>query len=85
MIKQQPIVITNKTNILTCENQIILSVSVLGTSIKTVSPDRELIPRRKKKKKISEIPIIGNNITQDPDNLSKNSKVGSSTDGKKLQ
>ena len=32
------------------------------------------------KKKLSEIPITGNKITQEPDNQSKKSKVGSSID-----
>ena len=58
-------------------------MSVLGESITTVSPDGERIPR-KKKKKLSEISITGNKITQDPDNQSKKSKVGSSIDGTKI-
>ena len=56
---------------------------VIGASITTVSPERDRIPRKKKKKKISEISITGNKITQDPDNLGKKGKVSSSIDGKK--
>ena len=37
---------------------------------------------RREKKKPSEIPIIGNKITQEPDNQSKKSKVGSIIDEK---
>ena len=59
-------------------------MSVYGESITTVSPDGERIPRKKKKKKLSEISITGNKITQDPDNQSKKSKVGSSIDGTKI-
>ena len=39
---------------------------------------------RKKGKKLSEISITGNKITQDPDNLSKKAKLGSSIDGTKI-
>ena len=49
--EQQPKVITIKTKKLTRENQSISSVSVLGASITTVSPDGDHIPRKKKKKK----------------------------------
>ena len=34
--------------------------------------------------KLSEISITGNKITQDPDNISKEAKVGSSIDGKNI-
>ena len=71
MKEQQPIVITIKTNKLTCENQSISSVSILGASIMTVSPDGYRIPRKKKRKKFSEISITGNKITQYRDNLNK--------------
>ena len=85
MKEQQPTVITIKTNKLTRDNQSLSSVSVLGASITTVSPDRDCIPRKKKKKKISEISITGNKITQDPDNLSKKANVGSRIDGNFFQ
>ena len=55
-----------------------------GESITTVSTDGDCIPRKKGKKKLSEISITGNKITQDPDNQSKKAKVGSSIDGTKL-
>ena len=58
-------------------------MSVYGKSITTVSPDRERTPR-KKKKKLSEISITGNKITQDPENQSKKAKVGSSIDDTKI-
>ena len=58
-------------------------MSVHGESITTLSPDGERIPRKKGKKKLSEISITGNKITQEPDNQSKKSKVGSSIDVKK--
>ena len=53
------------------------------TSIKTVSPDGERIPR-KKKKKPSDISITGNKITQEPENQSKKAKVGSIIDETKI-
>ena len=59
-------------------------MSVYGESITTVSPDGERIPRKKKKKKLSEISITGNKLTQDPDNQSKKAKVGSSIYGTKI-
>ena len=49
-----------------------------------VSPDGERIPGKKKKKKLSEISITGNKITQEPDNQSKKVKVGSSIDETKI-
>ena len=58
-------------------------MSVHGASITTVSPDRDRIPREIKKKKISEILITGNKITQEPDNPSKKAEVDSSIDEKK--
>ena len=84
MKEQQPTVITIKTKKLTRDNQRLSSVSVLGASIMTVSPDGDRIPRKEKKKKISEISITRNKITQDADNLSKKSKVGSRIDGTKI-
>ena len=76
MKEQQPTVITIKTNKLTHDNQSLSSVSVLGASITTVSTDGDRIPRKKKKKKMSENSFTGNKITQYPDNLSKKAKGG---------
>ena len=84
MKEQQPTAITIKTNILTRDNQSLSSVSVLGASITTVSPDGDRIPRKKKRKKISLISITGNKIIQDPDNQSKKANVGSSIGGTKI-
>ena len=82
MKEQQPKVITIKKNKLTRDNRSLSNVSVLGESITTVSPDGECIPRKKKKKKISEISMTGNKITQDPNKMSKEAKLGSSIDEK---
>ena len=84
MKRQQPKEIRIKTKKITLENQSLSSVYILGASITTVSLDRYRIPRKKKKKKISEISITGNKIAQDQDNLSKKEKVGSIIDGKKI-
>ena len=59
-------------------------MSVLGESITTVSTDGDRTPRKKEKKKLSEISITGNKINQDPDNISKKSNVGSIIDWKKI-
>ena len=48
----------------------------------SVSLDGDRIPR--KKKKLSENSLIGNKITQDPYNMNKEAKVGSSTEGTKI-
>ena len=45
---------------------------------------RRPYPEEEEKKKLSETSITGNKITQDPDNLSKEAKVGSSIDGTKI-
>ena len=58
-------------NKLTRDNRSLSSVSVLGGSITTASPDGDRIPRKRVKKILSEISITGNKITQYPDNLSK--------------
>ena len=58
-------------------------MSVHGASITTLLPDRDRISRKNEKKKLSEISITGNKITQEPDNQSKKEKVGSSIDEKK--
>ena len=50
----------------------------------TVSLDGDRIPRKKGKKKLSETSITGNKITQDQDNISKEAKVGSIIEGKKI-
>ena len=49
MKEQQPKVIMIKTNKLTRDNRSLSSVSVLGESIKTVSPDGDRTPRKNKK------------------------------------
>ena len=59
-------------------------MSVHGESITTESQYRKRIPRKKWKKKLSEIPITGNKITQEPDNQSKKAKVDSSIDETKI-
>ena len=59
-------------------------MSVHGGSTTTVSPDRESIPRKKVKKKLSEISITGNKITQEPDNQGKKAKMGSNIDETKI-
>ena len=82
MEEQQPTEIRSKTNKLSRDNKSLSSVSVLGEIITTVSPEIDRILRNNKKKKLPEISITGNKITQDPDNISKKSKVGSSIDGK---
>ena len=43
-----------------------------------------LFPRKKEKKKLSEISITGNKMTQEPDNQSKKSKVSSIMDWTKI-
>ena len=50
---------------------------VHGESTTTISPDGERIPRKNLKNKLSEISSTGNKITQEPDNQSKKSKLGS--------
>ena len=50
----------------------------------TVSLEVDPVPRAKKKKKLSETSITGNQTTQDPDNMSKQEKVGSSIDWTKI-
>ena len=60
-------------------------MSVPGESITTVSPDGECIPRKKGKKKLSEISITGNKITQDPDNQYKKENVSSGINETKIR
>ena len=50
------------------------SVSRHGVILTTVSPDKERIPRKIKKKKISETLIKGKKSIQEPDNPSKRAK-----------
>ena len=59
-------------------------MSVHGGSTTNISPDGERILRKNFKKRLSEISITGNKITQDPDNQSKKANVGSSIDGTKI-
>ena len=84
MKEKQPKLIPTKTNKLTRDNRGLSIMSILGESITTVSPDGERIPIKKKNKKLSEISITGNKITQDPDNQSKKAKVGISIDVTKI-
>ena len=83
MKEQQPKVIMIKTNKLTRDDRSLSSVSVLGENITTLSPNVDRIPRKKGKKKLSEILITYNKITQYPDNQSNKAKLGSSIDGTK--
>ena len=69
-----------RNNKLISEDWSISSMYVLWVSIPTVSPDRDRIPRKNRKKKLSEILITGNEITQETDNPSKKAKVDSSID-----
>ena len=76
MKEQEPIEMTIKTNKSAYDDR--------SCSAMTVSLDEDRIPRKKKKKKLSETSITGNKITQDQDNISKGEKVGSSIEGKKI-
>ena len=67
---------TTKTNKLAHDDKICLSMSA--------SQDLCRIPRKNKKKKLSETSITGNKIIQDQDNMSKEAKVGSSLEGTKI-
>ena len=67
-------------NKLISDNQSFSSVSEHGGSTTTISPYRESTPRKNLKKKILEIPITENKITQELDNQSKKSKVDNSID-----
>ena len=49
MTEQQPIVIIIKTNKLTCGNQSLSYVSVLGASITAVSPEKSQYPEEEEK------------------------------------
>ena len=44
----------------------------------------ETVSRGRRKKLLSETSLIGNKITQDPDNTSKEANVGSSIEGTKF-
>ena len=50
MEEQQPKEISIKTNKLARDNRSVSSVPVIGEIITTVSPDGDLIPRKKKKR-----------------------------------
>ena len=65
-----------RNNKLICDNRSISSMYVHGVSKTTILPDRERIPKKNKRRKISEIPITGNQITQESDNQSKKNKSG---------
>ena len=76
MEEQEPTKITIKTNKSAHDDRSCLTM--------TVSLDGDHIPRKKKKKKLSENSITGNKITQDQDNISKEAKVGRSIEGTKI-
>ena len=61
-------------------NQSVTSMSVHGASPKFYRQTENVSLGRIKKKKLSEISITGNKITQEPDNPSKKEKVDSSID-----
>ena len=44
----------------------------------------ETVSRGRRKNKLSETSLIGNKIIQDPDNMSKETNVGSSIEGTKI-
>ena len=69
-----------RNNKLIRENRNVSSMSVHGGSTTTIPPDGYRIPRKNLKKKLSEIPITGNEITQEPDNPSEKSRVDGSID-----
>ena len=68
--EQQPTEIRFIKNKLISDNWGLSSMSIHGESITTLSPDGERIPGKKNKKKLLEISITGNKITQEPDNQS---------------
>ena len=59
-----------RNNKLISENQSVSSMYVHWGSKTNISPDGDRIPMKNKKKKLSEISITGNKITQEPDNQS---------------
>ena len=56
------------------DNRIVSSMSVHGGSTTNKSPDGERILGKNFKKRLSEISITGNKITQEPDNQNKKQK-----------
>ena len=84
MEEQQPTVITIIKHKLISDNRSVSSMSVHVGSTKTISTDGECIPSKKKKKKLSEISITGNEISQEPDNQGKKEKLVSSIDETKI-
>ena len=70
MVGQKPKYMTIKTNKSAHDDE--------GCSSMSASQDIGRIPRKKRKKKVSETSITGNKITQDQENMSKEEKVGSS-------
>ena len=76
MEEQEPTNMTIRTNTLAHDDQ--------SCSTITASLDCNRIPRKKKKKKLSETSITQNKITQDQDNISKEAKIGISIEGKKF-
>ena len=59
-------------------------MSIHGASITTVSPDKERIPRKIKRNKVSENLIKVKESIQEPDNPSKRAKVDSIIDEKNI-
>ena len=80
--KQQPKEIKFRNDNLRSDTPSVSSIPVHGESITTVSPDKERIPFKDKKEKISENLITGNDTTQEPYNPSKKEKVDSIIDEK---
>ena len=81
--KQQPKEIKFQNAKLRSDNPSVSSMFVHGASITTVSPETDCI-FCKIKRKLSEILITGNKITQEPDNPSKKSKMDISIDEKNI-
>ena len=74
--EQEPTEMTIKTNKSSRDDRIF--------STMTISLDRDRIPRKNKKKKLSETSTTRNKITQDQENTRKESKVGISIEGTKI-
>ena len=81
--EQQPKEIRIRKKIIS-DNRSVSSMSVHVGSTANISPDGERIPRKNKNKKLPEISITGNKITQEPGKQNKKAKVNSSIDEKKI-
>ena len=82
--EQQAKEIMIRKNKLISDNRIVSSMSVHGGSTTNISPDGERILRKNFKKRLSEISITGNKITQETDNQNKKTKLDSSIDETKI-